>query len=182
MKGRKSRGDDSDIKMQRAKLQVSIQIRLTTRHHNLPLTSILFAVDGSHWHTCSTGEFRLSRGPGCWSSGTQRSPPKDFGVKKTLTLDGDWIASLTAPANGTCGPLRPRLPKFRCEFLEILVHSRSGGALKAATIRRLAPPGTTSEFWASDPLHKCPFLTLSRVFSPLAPCCSPLSIHCSVAY
>lgn len=65
IEGRKSRGDDSDIRMQRAKPQVSIQIRLTTRHRNLPLTSILFAVDRSHWHTCSTGVLKLSRGSGC---------------------------------------------------------------------------------------------------------------------
>lgn len=38
--------------------------------------------------------------------------PLGFGVNKTLTHDGDWIASLTAPANGTRGPPRPRLPSF----------------------------------------------------------------------
>jgi hypothetical protein len=43
-KGRKSRGDDSDIRMQRASFKYLYRIRLTTRHRNLPLTSILFAV------------------------------------------------------------------------------------------------------------------------------------------
>lgn len=66
--------------------------------------------------------------------------PLGFGVNKTLTHDGDWIASLTAPANGTRGPPRRRLPYFRYNNQDFLPSSRPGGALKAVAIRRACTP------------------------------------------
>ena len=113
-------------------------------HNETPQLTLLhlscLPFDRSHWHFCSTGELRLSRGSGCWTSRTQRSTPLGFGVNKTLTHDGDWIASLTAPANGTRGPPRPRLCLIWYNDQDLVVSSRSDGALKAVAIRRACNP------------------------------------------
>ena len=66
--------------------------------------------------------------------------PLGLGVKKTLTQDGDWIASLTAPANGTRGPPRPHLPSFWYNSHDFLLSFRFGVTLKAVAIRRACTP------------------------------------------